>query len=83
MKIQRIVRHYAIKFAKEFKNDNPKKFTATGSLSRSQKAKKAKEIWTKTSRLYHNLYCRAYNYALRHNINISKDQVVGDIWDHI
>jgi len=39
MKIERIVRHFGIKFAREFKKDNPKKFTPkTGELSKSKKA---------------------------------------------
>ena len=84
MKIERIVRHFGIKFAREFKKDNPKKFTPkTGELSKSKKAKRVIEIWTHKTRQLHNIYCHAYNYALTHGKNLSKDIVIKNVWQHI
>jgi len=84
MKIERIVRHFGIKFAREFKKDNPKKFTPkTGELSKSKKAESIMEIWTTKTIWLHTIYCRAYNYAMSHKKDMSNDIVVKNIWQHI
>ena len=70
MNIQRIVRHYAVKFRKENKKVNPHRYTPVASqVSKSKKF----DRWTKELIEINAIYSRAYNYALRKGIDMSQD----------
>ena len=76
MSIQRIVRHYAVKFRKENKKVNPHRYTpVTGQVSKSKKFDK----WTPKLILINGIYARAYNYALRSGIDMSQDMHLNQI----
>ena len=83
MKIERIVRHYCIEAAKIFKVENPAKFTKSGKLSRSERAKKLRTVYSRKWCLAHNHFCRAYNLALRKGKDMSNDIVARNVYDHI
>ena len=83
MKIERIVRHYAIKVAKLYRQENPNKFTPAGRLSRSQKAKSS--FATHSLRWYrlYDIYARAYNLALKKGVDMSEDHLIKNIYRSI
>jgi len=80
MKIQRIVRHYAIKVAKMYKQENPNKFTHSGKLSKSQKAKNTFAHHSTGWLKLYDVYARAFNLALRTGIDMSEDYLIKNVY---
>lgn len=76
-KLLRITRHYNIAFKKDYKKNNPLKFKKNGDFSKNKNYRVLKENWSELSRLYHDKYCRAFNFALKKGFNFENDVVIG------